>query len=64
MKYSNIFVKVGDMIYIFNNPTRLGLFLETMNPNQKYILEDRGFRWAQQVQENLKNGYSYLEAAQ
>ena len=64
MKHSEVYVKVSNMIYTFNSPTRLGVFLETMNPQQKYELNDRGYSWAQQVQTNLKNGYSYLENAE
>lgn len=63
MKHSDVYVKIGDLTYTFNNPTRLGVFLETMSPSQKYVLDARGYCWAQQVQQNLLNGYSYLEAA-
>ena len=51
----------GAYIYNFTTPTKLGEFLE-LAPNY-LVLNGEELAWVRQVEENLKNGYSYVKAA-
>lgn len=55
-------VQANGKQYYISSPTALGKLFEQY-PNYE-IKTGNDFAWVQQVQLNLKNGYSYLKAAE
>jgi len=67
MSEVKIKVKIGRRPFFWltaNNPTILGLILQSKTPKDKYeIVEGLELAWVQQVIENVKQGYPYNTVA-